>query len=218
MISTSSEFGFSDKLEAYLCYMYQEAICTSNPLDTSITTLASSSSSSQNEKSLQNPNKSSSSSSSNFTSSTTNTTTTTTGANTTTTTTTAATTTTNTNNNANTTMAITDNSSCQSVKMAENQPSGTSNAPVNYAEDMPSCNDAVSVTVVSTSTDPQGNVQMNLKLDKDARQRHHHSSSKDEPPSKKMRFNYSEHNTVLSMPPFFYNIHKRKFKGVFLPK
>lgn len=188
MISTSSEFGFSDKLEAYLCFMYQEAICSSNPLDTSITILASSSSS-QNAKSSQIPNKSSSSSSSTFTSTTITTT--------------------------NPTTAITDNSSCQSANAAENQPSGASNATASYTEDMPSCNDAVSVTVVSTSTDPQGNVQMNLKVDKDVRERHH---SKDEPPLKRMRFNYSERNPVPNMPPFFYNIHKRKFKGVFLPK
>ncbi|GAB1607534.1 TRMT1-like protein [Argonauta hians] len=84
--------------------------------------------------------------------------------------------------------------------------------------DVAGMDNAVSVTIVSTSSDPQGNLKMDFTVDRDVRSSGGGRSVCAEPPIKRICLPEPDPSPALSTPPFFYNVHKRKFKGVFLPK
>ncbi|XP_014773392.1 TRMT1-like protein [Octopus bimaculoides] len=128
----------------------------------------------------------------------------------------------NNENDKNTTTTTTAATAAASVDVgpatSENSAMGNGDGAVvdaNASEVTANMKGAVSVTVVSTSSDPHGNLKMDFTVDRSAR---NSQNLTNEPPIKRICLPDPDPSPVLAMPPFFYNIHKRKFKGVFLPK
>ncbi|CAI9735946.1 TRMT1 [Octopus vulgaris] len=131
----------------------------------------------------------------------------------------------NNNNNDNNTTTTTTSTAATAAASVDVGPATSENSAIgngdgaivdaNASEMTANMKGAVSVTVVSTSSDPHGNLKMDFAVDRSAR---NCQNLTNEPPIKRICLPDPDPSPVLAMPPFFYNIHKRKFKGVFLPK